>query len=333
MQAGGCLTSSISLSRRMLLGVLSTSLQGSSSAAAGAPSQPRCPSPAGSSHPTGGSSHPTGRSSSWSGCGQRQVSIPAGQREQQLPNPSAGRFPSSVQGLREGPEVRGNGHEAEPTAQLPATAQVPCCAVPCRALAPRQAVPPLHTELQGCMATRGGGRGGGGGGREGREGFYNCSPGRRGEALRFPSLPTARLTPQLGRGQGCAAVLVAAGDKCLSQPRAQDGCGCSPCPRAGGQQFPARPPEGARGMSECSPGWQEICPRGAWTLGRQRAAGAGPTCAHHPPHLPSTSLSPGQLPSVCPAPCPARLVPPSAAPELIPRCHVGPCHPGPTRSW
>lgn len=123
MQAGGCLTSSISLSRRMLLGVLSTSLQGSSSAAAGAPSQPRCPSPA-------GSSHPTGRSSSWSGCGQRQVSIPAGQREQQLPNPSVGRFPSSVWGLREGPEVRGNGHEAEPTAQLPATAQVPCRAVP-----------------------------------------------------------------------------------------------------------------------------------------------------------------------------------------------------------
>lgn len=132
MQAGGCLTSSISLSRRMLLGVLSTSLQGSSSAAAGAPSQPRCPSPA-------GSSHPTGRSSSWSGCGQRQVSIPAGQREQQLPNPSAGRFPSSVQGLREGPEVRGNGHEAEPTAQLPATAQVPCRAVPCPGTPPGRA--------------------------------------------------------------------------------------------------------------------------------------------------------------------------------------------------
>lgn len=258
--ARGCLTSSISLFRRMLLAVLSTSLQGSSSAPVGPPSQPRCPSPA-------GSSHPMGRSSSWSGWGQREVSIPAGLREQQLPNPpSVGCLPSLSRGRERRFTGMGTSLSPQSSSRLPAAPDspgaMPCCAVPCHAVpchapAPCQVVPPRHTELQGCMATRGGGRGGEEGtGKEGKEGFCSCSPRRRGEALSFPYSPTARLTPQRGRGGGCAAVLVATSDKCLSQPRAQDGCGCMP--RAGGQQLPAHCPQRPRGVSECSPGTQEI---------------------------------------------------------------------------
>lgn len=94
----GPLTSSISLSCRMLLGVLSTSLHGSSGAVdvTGAPSQPGCPS-------LSGSVQSVGRSSSWSGW-----------------NPRGGCL-------------------AEPPAPLPTHA-----AIPWRALAPCQAVPPLH---------------------------------------------------------------------------------------------------------------------------------------------------------------------------------------------
>lgn len=197
-----------------------------------------------------------------------------------------------------------------PTAQVPCQA-VPCRAKPCQALAARQAVPPLHTELQGCMATRGGGRGGGGGGREGREGFDSCRFYRRGEVLPFPSLPTARLNPQRGRGRGGAAVLVAAGDKCLSQPRAQDGCGCSPYPGAGGQKFLAHHPGAARGVRECRPGAREIYPGVLGSSGGSGCRGRSHLCPSSPAPPQPLTLYPGQTPSVCPS----WLLPPSAVPR------------------
>lgn len=101
---GGSLTSWISLSRRMLLGVLSTSLHGSSGVgAAGAPSQPGCSSPA-------ASPRPSGSSSSWSGWGQVQVSAP---REQ---HPRI----RTPRGWAKGPRGHSDGHLTEPAAQLPA---------------------------------------------------------------------------------------------------------------------------------------------------------------------------------------------------------------------
>lgn len=77
----GPLTSSISLSCRMLLGVLSTSLHGSSGAVAvtGAPSQPGCPS-------LSGSVQSVGRSSSWSGWGWMEVITPLGPHKAASPN-------------------------------------------------------------------------------------------------------------------------------------------------------------------------------------------------------------------------------------------------------
>lgn len=98
----------------------------------------------------------------------------------------------------------------------------------------------------------------------------------------FPSLPTARLCPQRGKGRGCAAVLVAAGDKCLSQPRAQDGCGCSPCPRAGGQKFLAHHPEATRGVRECSPAAREIYPGVPGSSGGSGCRGRSHLCPSPP---------------------------------------------------
>lgn len=112
---------------------------------------------------------------------------------------------------RRGPKSTGIGTRLslQPSSRLPAAPDSPgfmpcrakrCHAVPC--LAPRQAVPPLHTEFQGRMATRQGRRGGEEGGKEDREGFYSCSPRRSGESLVFPLFAHDQADPAVWKGVG-----------------------------------------------------------------------------------------------------------------------------------
>lgn len=291
------LTSLVSLSRRTRLGVLSTSPHGSSGAApaAGAPSQPGRPSPS-------GSTQPTGRSSSWSGWGWKEsnASLP--------PFPYAHPTPPDQQPCPRGavsPKLprtgvscpgKGSPRPLQPSDPPGVGARLgPLSPLPCRALAPCQAVPPLHgsSRVQGRPGRR---CGGGERGRGDEERFpqprLKLSPGRRAcssESRLCPPLPTAGPVPCVGMVRSLGAG---------GWPWGQGRFGHSPhpCSRTRGElgQSQAAPP--------ASPWWEQAenipgdqrtrgqgrgSPRGTrdprWCLNHSQAEGQNPSVPHSPP--------------------------------------------------
>lgn len=126
-----------------------------------------------------------------------------------------------------------------------------CYATPRRAT-PWQAVPPLHTELQGCEATQGGR------GRGGREGFHNFSPtsapAEGAKPSRSPPCPQLGWPRSAHRARDVPWSWWQLVTK-VAQPqgRTQGGHGRSPCPRfpaAGGGQAENT----LRGQARAAPG-------------------------------------------------------------------------------